>query len=95
MVTHLIMYPQFSRTAANEKEVKPSWQNKILIGVSSMKDKCAELMSIIYGMDELLEKWFDGEIASCCAADGEDVYQMADDYRNRAIALIEEIKNSL
>ena len=60
-----------------------------------MRDKCAELMSIIYGMDELLEKWFDGENAACCAADGEDVYRMADDYRNRAIALIEEIKSSL
>ena len=59
-----------------------------------MRDKCTELMSIIYGMDELLEKWFDGENASCCAADGEDVYAMADDYRNRAIALIEEIRNS-
>ena len=60
-----------------------------------MEDKCAELMSIVYGMDALLEKWFDGEIASCCVADGEPVYSMADDYRNRAIALIEEIKNSL
>lgn len=60
-----------------------------------MRDKCAELMSIIYGMDELLEKWLVGENARLLAAGGEDVYQMADDYRNRAIALIEEIKSSL
>ena len=60
-----------------------------------MRDKFEELKAIIYGMDELIGKWFDGENAACCAADGENVYGMADDYRNCAIALIEEIKNSL
>ena len=78
-----------------KKKSNPLDKTKILTKVNSMRDKCAELMSIVYGMDELIGKWFAGEIASCCAADGEPVYSMADDYRNRAIALIEEIKNSL
>ena len=57
-----------------------------------MRDKIKELKAIIYGMDELIDHWFNGEIASCMGADGDDVYAKADDYRNRALAILAEME---
>ena len=59
-----------------------------------MRDKIKELKAIIYGMDELIDRWFDGEIAYCVEADGDDIYAKADDYRNRALAILAEMEEN-
>ena len=59
------------------------------------KNELQELRECIYGMDALLDHWFNGDRASLLAAGGEPVYSMADDFRNRALKILENIeKNS-
>lgn len=59
-------------------------------------NKLEELRQIIYGYDELLSYWFDG-VRPADASEQEEncVYNMSDDYRNRALNILEEMKNSL
>lgn len=56
-----------------------------------MQNKINELCEIIYKMDELIGHWFDGTSAALLSADGENVYFTADECRNRAIQILEEI----
>ena len=55
--------------------------------------KIQDLKSIIYYYDELLDYWFDG--TRPCDTDEENVYATADDLRNRAIAILEEMEQAL
>lgn len=50
-----------------------------------------QLKEIISGMSELIEYWFEGYRASEMGADGIPVYEMSDDYRNRAYKIIEKL----
>ena len=58
--------------------------------------KLEELKQIIYGYDELLSYWFEG-VRPADASEQEEqcVYAMSDDYRNRALKILEEMKNAL
>ena len=58
-----------------------------------MTEKLDELRDIVHGFDELLGYWFDGIPASILGADGLPVYEMADDFRNRALKIIKEMRN--
>ena len=50
-----------------------------------------QLKEIINGMSELLGYWFEGYPASVVSAGGTPVYEMSDDYRNRACEIIEKL----
>ena len=52
-----------------------------------------ELREMILGLDELIGYWFEGYSASLLSAGGEDVYNQADHYRNRALEIIEKMEN--
>ena len=58
-----------------------------------MNDKLNELRDIVYGLDELIGYWFEGIPASILGADGMPVYEMADDLRNRALTIIQEMRD--
>lgn len=58
-----------------------------------MTEKLKELRDIVYGFDKLLDYWFEGIPASVLGADGEPVYEMADDLRNRALRIIGELQD--
>lgn len=51
-----------------------------------------ELREMILGLDELIGYWFDGYNASLLSAGGDDVYNQADHYRNRALEIIEKLE---
>ena len=57
-----------------------------------MNEKLEELRSIIFGMDTFIGYWLDG-ISVSGAGDDDDVdfYAQADEYCNRALAIIEEL----
>ena len=57
-----------------------------------MKNKIDELIKIIRGYDKLLDYWFDGISASGLSAEGISVYEMSDEYRNKALKILEELK---
>ena len=59
-----------------------------------MEEKLNELTNIIYKLDELLDHWFDGDNANLLAAGGYDVFTESDNLRNRAIEIINELKNN-
>ena len=54
-----------------------------------------ELEQMVRGMDELIGYWFEGYNPSLMSAGGDDVYTQADNYRNRALEIIENLKKSL
>ena len=58
-----------------------------------MTEKLNELRNIVYGFDGLLDYWFDGIPAGVAGAAGVPVYEMADDLRNRALRIIEELQD--
>ena len=58
-----------------------------------MTEKLNELRDIVYGFDGLLDYWFDGIPVGVAGADGVPVYEMADDLRNRALQIIEELQD--
>lgn len=51
-----------------------------------------ELREMVLGLDELIGYWFDGYNASLLSAGGDDVYNQADHYRNRALEIIEKLE---
>lgn len=58
-----------------------------------MTEKLNELRNIVYGFDELLGYWFENIPASVLGADGLPVCEMVDDFRNRALQIIEELRD--
>ena len=58
-----------------------------------MTEKLDELRDIVYGFDKLLDYWFDGIPAGVAGADGVPVYEMAVDFRNRALQIIEKLQD--
>ena len=58
-----------------------------------MNEKLEELRSIIFKLDTFIGYWLDG-ISVSGAGDDDDVdfYAKADEYRNRALSIIDEIK---
>lgn len=57
-----------------------------------MTNMLEELRNIIYSMDTLIGHWMDGYNADCWESDdGQSVYQVADNLRNRALSIIDQL----
>lgn len=56
-------------------------------------DKINELFEIIYAYDGLIEHWLDGDMACLYeTSDGKNAYDFADELRNRAFEIIDELE---
>lgn len=51
-----------------------------------------ELKQMILGLDVLIGYWFEGYNANLLSAGGDDVYEQADYYRNRALEIIKKLE---
>ena len=55
-------------------------------------EELKELRQMILGLDVLIGYWFEGYNANLLSAGGDDVYNQADYYRNRALEIIEKLE---